>query len=244
MGQVFKRSGFNGSALIRLLSRLAEADVREPANPTADRLSQWFGWTDAISLSAALDGTPATAPTSIRAPRNTEESECNRVRSALANAIVEDNTFGAGKDATSDFAPYRRRYLARQQAMEAGVGSLRSRLRSAMAAKSPAMARLASVDVVMAQVLEAREHSLLSAVPGLLERHFERLRKASEAPAAEEETKEAEAETPDTAAPPSDAWLDVFRKDAQDVLLAELDFRFQPVEGLLDALRTQATRTP
>lgn len=238
MGQVFRRTSFNGSALIRLLSRLAEADVREPANPTADRLSQWFGWTDAISLSAALDGTPATAQTSIRAPRNTEESECNRVKSALANAIVEDNTFGAGKDATSDFAPYRRRYLARQQAMEAGVGSLRSRLRSAMAARSPAMARLASVDVVMAQVLEAREHSLLSAVPGLLERHFERLRKAGEAPAAEE------AQTPDTAAPLPDAWLDVFRKDAQDVLLAELDFRFQPVEGLLDALRTQATRTP
>ncbi|HEY9026624.1 MULTISPECIES: DUF3348 domain-containing protein [Variovorax] len=238
MGQVFRRTSFNGSALIRLLSRLAEADVREPANPTADRLSQWFGWTDAISLSAALDGAPAMAQAGIRAPRNTEENECSRVRTALANAIVEDNTFGAGKDAASDFAPYRRRYLARQQAMEAGVGSLRSRLRSAMAARSPAMARLASVDVVMAQVLEAREHSLLSAVPGLLERHFERLRKAAAAEAASEE------DEAQPAAPPSDAWLDTFRKDAQDVLLAELDFRFQPVEGLLDALRTQATRTP
>ncbi|RTD94560.1 DUF3348 domain-containing protein [Variovorax atrisoli] len=238
MGQVFRRTSFNGSALIRLLSRLAEADVREPANPTADRLSQWFGWTDAISLSAALDGAPAMAQAGIRPPRNTEENECSRVRTALANAIVEDNTFGAGKDAASDFAPYRRRYLARQQAMEAGVGSLRSRLRSAMAARSPAMARLASVDVVMAQVLEAREHSLLSAVPGLLERHFERLRKAAAAEAASEE------DEAQPAAPPSDAWLDTFRKDAQDVLLAELDFRFQPVEGLLDALRTQATRTP
>ncbi len=221
-----------------MLSRLSGADVREPTNPTADRLSQWFGWTDAISLSAALDGAPAMAQAGIRAPRNTEENECSRVRTALANAIVEDDTFGAGKDAASDFTPYRRRYLARQQAMEAGVGSLRSRLRSAMAARSPAMARLASVDVVMAQVLEAREHSLLSAVPGLLERHFERLRKAAAAEAASEE---------DEAQPgalPSDAWLDTFRKDAQDVLLAELDFRFQPVEGLLDALRTQATRTP
>ncbi|WP_295979351.1 DUF3348 domain-containing protein [uncultured Variovorax sp.] len=238
MGQVFRRTSFDGSALIRLLSRLSGADVREPTNPTADRLSQWFGWTDAISLSAALDGAPAMAQAGIRAPRNTEENECSRVRTALANAIVEDDTFGAGKDAASDFTPYRRRYLARQQAMEAGVGSLRSRLRSAMAARSPAMARLASVDVVMAQVLEAREHSLLSAVPGLLERHFERLRKAA---AAEAASKEDEAQP---AAPPSDAWLDTFRKDAQDVLLAELDFRFQPVEGLLDALRTQATRTP
>jgi len=58
MGQVFKRSGFNGSALIRLLSRLAEADVREPANPAADRLSQWFGWTDAISLSPRSTARP------------------------------------------------------------------------------------------------------------------------------------------------------------------------------------------
>jgi len=236
MGQVFRRTSFNGSALIRLLSRLADIDAREPAQPTADRLSQWFGWTDAISLSAALDGAPATtAQPGTRAPRNTEEGECQRVRAALANAIAEDSTFGTGKDATPEFTPYRRRYLARQQAMEAGVGSLRSRLRSALAARSPAMARLASVDVVMAQVLEAREHSLLSAVPGMLEKHFERLRKAAGTPD--------EAET-DSGTQPPDAWLDVFRKDAQDVLLAELDFRFQPVEGLLEALRTQATRTP
>jgi len=33
------------------------------------------------------------------------------------------------------------------------------------------------------------------------------------------------------------AWLDAFRKDVQSVLLAELDVRFQPVEGLLAALR-------
>jgi hypothetical protein len=243
MGQVSRRTGFNGSALIRLLSRLTDIDAREPAQPTADRLSQWFGWTDAISLSAALDGAPATTQPGTRAPRNTEESECQRVRTALANAIVEDTTFGTSKDATPAFTPYRRRYLARQQAMEAGIGSLRSRLRSALAAKSPSMARLASVDVVMAQVLEAREHSLLSAVPGILEKHFERLRKASQAPDVPD-LPDGETETDkDNSAQPDEAWLAVFRKDAQDVLLAELDFRFQPVEGLLEALRTQATRT-
>ncbi|WP_176662877.1 DUF3348 domain-containing protein [Variovorax sp. SG517] len=244
MEQVSRRTGFNGSALIRLLSRLSNVDAREPAQPTADRLSQWFGWTDAISLSAALDGAPATPQTGLRAPRNNEESECQRVKAALANAIVEDDTFGAGKEAASDFTPYKRRYLARQQTMEAGASSLRGKLRAAMAAKSAAMARLASVDVVMAQVLEAREYSLLSAVPGILERHFERLRKAAEA----QQAPDAEAEASETddkphSARPTDEWLDVFRKDAQDVLLAELDFRFQPVEGLLDALRTQATRT-
>lgn len=36
-----------------------------------------------------------------------------------------------------------------------------------------------------------------------------------------------------------DGWLDVFRKDMQSVLLAELDVRFHPIEGLLAALRTR-----
>lgn len=39
------------------------------------------------------------------------------------------------------------------------------------------------------------------------------------------------------AAPTPGAWLETFRKDMRSVLLAELDIRLQPVEGLLAALR-------
>ncbi|MFY2853547.1 DUF3348 domain-containing protein [Achromobacter xylosoxidans] len=38
-------------------------------------------------------------------------------------------------------------------------------------------------------------------------------------------------------APTPGAWLETFRKDMRSVLLAELDIRLQPVEGLLAALR-------
>jgi hypothetical protein len=145
-----------------------------------------------------------------------------RARTALANAIAEDGTAAAA----ADFAPFRRRYLALQQAMEAGIGPLRGRLRALLAARSPAMARLAAVDVVMEQVLAAREHSLLASVPALLEKHFTRLRQASPETVGEPGS-EAEA----------GEWLHVFRKDMKNVLLAELDFRFQPIEGLLEALR-------
>lgn len=225
MAQVSGRTGFNGSALTRLLSRLCEVDVREPRQVTADRLSQWFGWTDAISLSAALNGTPAASspgPSGARTSASAEESECKRVRAALATAIAEDSTFlpSPVRDAAMDpavpvaFSPFRQRYLARQQAMEAGVGPLRGKLRARLAGRSPAMARLASVDVVMEQVLGAQERTLLASVPALLEKHFRRLRQAA-----------------------PDAWLDRFRQDARDVLLAELDLRFQPVDGLLEALR-------
>jgi hypothetical protein len=223
MAQVSQRTGFNGSALIRLLSRLTDIDVRESRQSTADQLSQWFGWTDAISLSAALDGSPVTAISSPRASGSTEDGECHRVRTALAKAIAKDTT-----DTATDFTPFRRHYLAQQQAMETGIGPLRARLRAALAARSPAMARLASVDVVMEQVLAARERNLLATVPALLEKHFKRLRQAGQ-PAPDE---------PDSGVQPG-VWLDVFRKDIRLVLLAELDFRFQPVEGLLEALRTR-----
>lgn len=257
MAQVSGRTGFNGSALVRLLSRLGEVDVREPRQVTADRLSQWFGWTDAISLSAALNGNPAASPSGARASSDAEENECNRVRSALTSAIAQDSAFlpapapasaqstqstqstqftkaSRPKDTAIDtpvaptaptapvaFAPYRQRYFARQQAMDAAVGPLRGRLRARLAGTSPAMARLAGVDVVMEQVLGAQERSLLASVPALLERHFRRLRDAS-----------------------PDGWLDTFHQDARDVLLAELDLRFQPVDGLLEALRTRHKDLP
>ena len=236
MAHVPQRTGFNGSALVRLLSRLTDGDIRESEQASADRLSQWFGWTDAISLSAALNGTPASLPPAPRGSVRADESECARVRAALAQAIAEDSSFAPAKaraataDAQTppDFAPMRQRYLARQQAMETAIGPLRGRLRARLAAGSHDMARLAAVDVVMEQVLGARERSLLASVPAALEKRFARLRKARQ----DEETG-----AEDNAAGGHADWLAVFRKDIQDVLQAELDFRFQPVDGLLEALR-------
>lgn len=206
--QVSRRTGFTGSALIRLLAQLTDIDVPESKQGFADRLSRWFGWTDAISLSAALDGSPAAARSGTRASASAEEGECARVRTASVNAIAADSV------AATDFRSYRRRYVARQQALEASIGPLRGRLRARLAARSPAMARLAGVDAVMEQVLGAHEQRLLATVPVLLEKHFERLRQAD-----------------------GPGWPDVFCKDMQGVLFAELDIRLQPVEGLLDALR-------
>jgi hypothetical protein len=116
--------------------------------------------------------------------------------------------------------------------METRIGSLRGRLRSMVAAQTSEMTRLAVVDAIMERSLGARERSLFGAVPGLLSGHFDRLRQAAQ----DEQDAEATVDSPSAAARPG-AWLDVFRKDMQSVLLAELDIRFQPVEGLLAALR-------
>jgi hypothetical protein len=94
------------------------------------------------------------------------------------------------------------------------------------------MARLAVVDAVMERALSPRERNLLTAVPGMLAGHFDRLRLAEQASLADAEA------AGEASAVKAGTWQNVFRKDMQSVLLAELEVRFQPVEGLLAALRT------
>ncbi|WP_241025792.1 DUF3348 family protein [Burkholderia sp. Tr-20390] len=153
---------------------------------------------------------------------------------------------------TADFADFRQRYLSLQQDMETAIGQLRGRLRVAVAARSSGMARLATLDAIMERVLGARERSLLSAIPALLGTRFGRLRDAERQALADAESAAAAAAA--TANPADDgavvadatavaaivpgAWLDTFRDEMQSILLAELEVRFQTVDGLLAALRT------
>ncbi|KWR88455.1 DUF3348 domain-containing protein [Cupriavidus sp. IDO] len=250
MVQVPRRTGFSGPTLVRLLTRLTDVDAPDSGKSLSSQLSQWLGWADAIALSSALNGSPPAVRSGAQACASAEARECARVRAALAGAIADDGAHAARRRgqarpsmqpdplnasaasvAPVDYAAHRQRYLSLQQTMETGIGSLRGRLRIALSGQAPGMARLATVDAVMERVLGAREQSLLETVPSLLEVHFGRLRQA-------EETRLANAQAagePATVKPGT--WLNVFRKDMQSVLLAELDIRFQPIEGLLAALR-------
>jgi len=242
--QAPRRATVRGPTFIRTLARLTAADVPPPARSLSDQLSQWVDWTHAVALSTALDGRPPAALLDDRILSSADDDECARVRASLTGAIVADRAFAAatprgpgsgnaaGTDETLDFAFYRQRYLALQQTMEASVGRLRERLRSLLTHATPGLVRLAAVDAVMERALSRRERALLAAAPTLLGEHFERLRQAAL-------TADADADDNAPIAAPG-AWLDSFRKDMQNVLLAELDVRLQPAQGLLAALRTHA----
>jgi hypothetical protein len=248
MLQAPQRTALSGPALIRALARLTELDVPESSQSLSDRLSQWLGWTDAIGLSTALGGKPPAVPAGARMDGPAEEAECARVRASLRKTLVGDSAFADARRRPpvpaqdgpaepeadyADYADYRQRYLSLQQTMETAIGNLRGRLRAMLATRTPDMARLAVVDAVMERALGAHEHNLLASVPGMLAGHFERLRVAERgALAAAQNAGEAAGVRPG-------AWLDAFRKDMQSVLLAELDVRFQPVDGLLAALLTR-----
>lgn len=245
MVQAPQRAALSGPALVRLLAQLADTDIAESRQSLPDRLSQWLGWTDAIALSTALNGPPPAVAAGARAFGRDDANLCASVRSALTKTITHEGASAPARrdargaapaapaDESANYAEFRQRYLSIQQAMETDIGQLRARLRVMLAAKSPAFARLATLDAIMERSLGARERSLLASVPALLGTRFERLRAAEQASLADAEA------SGESAAPPPGAWLAVFRKEMQSVLLAELEVRFQPVEGLLAALRAR-----
>ena len=249
-----QRTALSGPTLIRLLARLTDADVAESRKPLSERLIEWFGWTDAIALSTALSGNGQTrsgaraqASAPVGSPGQAEADECARVRTSLGEAIAADSAFAQARRRTGmhappavcdasadmDYAFFRQRYQSMQQSMETAIGALRGRLRAALATRSPEANRLAVLDAVMERVLSVREHNLLATVPGLLAGHFVRLRES------EQQLIEAARAAGPVATVTPGAWLSAFRDDMRCVLLAELDVRLQPVEGLLAALRTR-----
>ncbi|RZA37416.1 MAG: DUF3348 family protein [Lysobacteraceae bacterium] len=232
-----ERTRVAGPTFIRLLARFTGDGQPQSGPSLPEQLSRWIDWTPAVALSRALDGRPeamhASASASVATQWVEQQGEVARVRASLASAIaampgadLRDPAPGA-----PDFSTLRTHYLATQRAMQTATGKLRGRLRDLLAGTSTDMARLAGVDALMEQVLSPREHRLLDAVPVLLEEHFERLRANAH---------EATPRSPAAVDAPAISGMESnrFRKDLQDALLAELEFRFLPIEGLLAALRT------
>jgi hypothetical protein len=212
--------GVAGSELTRLLARLAGASSTRHGAGFAERLGHWLGWSDAISLSAALNaGSSESGPGRSRRPGG-EEADFQRVRAVLEASVAA----GPRENASSptDFGPHQRHCIARQHAMQDAIGALRQRLRDALSSHSPELARLAAIDAVMDQTLAMHERGLLGLVPLRLQAHFERLQRAA---------------GDDT------GWLEAFRDDMNLVLRAELEHRLLPAQGLLDALRTHRQPT-
>jgi hypothetical protein len=239
-----RRTPLTGSAFIRALAALNDVPAPAAGDAFAQRLSQWFDWTHAFSLTAALSdaaGRPELEGLAGRAAASADEREFSRVRAALVKRI-EDAPAGADPvrrparlmagtpapaDVPIDFATWRQRYTACQLAMETQIVPLRRRLRSTLADRSSSLARLAELDTVMEQVVGAQERALLATVAGRLEARFEQLRATQDTASVDS------ADAPTQPGP----WLERFRQEMRDLLLAELDLRLQPVEGLLQACR-------
>ena len=248
------RNRFSSSRLVQLLQQwqLLEPPAQWPG--LGEQLGRWMGWTDAVSLSAVLSGEPAAAPgvglgaapptrplADARAALTPAQAleGLARVRDSLLMDIATDPLFAAvvgGKSSASaqaasapDFAACRRQHQAHQRAMERQLTPWREAVRHLLARHAPTpshplvpLAALAALDAVMARALGERESHLLSRLPRALERHFARLCGC------------AEDQIPSGSEPGSG--LAQFITDLQALLRAELEFRLEPIEGMLEAL--------
>ncbi|WP_336597074.1 DUF3348 family protein, partial [Paraburkholderia bengalensis] len=92
MVQAPQRTVVSGPTLVRLLARLTAADAPASSQSLSDQLSQWLGWTDAIALSTALNGTPpAVARLAMIAASSVD---ARRARTSAAGASLA-STFSA-----------------------------------------------------------------------------------------------------------------------------------------------------
>ncbi|MCK9986239.1 MAG: hypothetical protein AzoDbin1_02711 [Azoarcus sp.] len=258
MAQGLSRTHINGSGLVRALGGLTAADVPPSKQSFADRLGQWLGFADALTLYSALNaGTPGDAPPPAM-PVSQDAAALwqamARVRDALAESITNDGVFRPGParielptpdpraplEKAADFAPYHRYYFAHQRDMAVRIGPLRATVRAALQGRAASLGRLAALaalDAVMDQALAARERDLLATVPVLLGRRFEQRYDAHCATLAETQTADDAARWMQPG-----GWLAEFCRELQSVLLAELDLRLQPIAGLIAALDDEMTR--
>ncbi|MBN8440613.1 MAG: DUF3348 domain-containing protein [Thauera sp.] len=257
MAQALPRTQFNSPKLVRVLAGLGVADVSGARQSVAEMLGDWLAFGDALSLYSALNAAPAGGVESrLPAVANADaakvaRAEFERAQGVLAAAITGSGGARAGRSrvewpapgphaslkAAPDYAPYHQYHLAHQRDMTSAVTALRASVRAALSARSPALGRLAALDAVLEQALAPRERALLATVPALLAKRYEQL--YAELEAAREDADDA-----------GDAgrwmqpggWLAKFRGDMQDVLLAELALRLQPVAALIAALDSEVTR--
>ncbi len=214
-----------------------DAAAAEPARQDVpEHVSRWVSVRDAITLDAAhrtIQALPARwVPARSATGASTRlAAELQRVRQTLVLAIMAPPVLPASPrrgrhpvpraetaaapvaepDGEAAFAPYRKQCLDLQRQMELRIDALRAHARAQLALLSPQLAQLAAMDAVMEQVLGERAQKTLAALPGLLERRCARLRK-------------------DGANGPQ-AWAGAL----QELLLAELETRLEPVVGLIEA---------
>lgn len=234
MAQASSRAGFNRSGLVRLLSGLDGGDVPEAKQSFAERLGQWLDFTDALPLYSALN-TAAPARSAGDSPRDaaTVRASCEQVRAALTEMVSAEGkgrvrwpVFAVDADRRADFSPYLRYYLAQQREMATRISALRAAVRADLALHAGEPGRLAALDAVLEKAFATRERTLLATVPSVLGRRFEHLCQVHGIGAGERA--DGEASEP--------VWLSGFRGEVRAALVAELEVRMQPVEGMADAL--------
>ena len=237
----------NTGPLRRQLAGLGVRAAGAPLPCFGERLARLFDLSDTVALDAANVasrdghfGADGKAAERLRAEleklrqsqRDAIEASVTAERIGTRNGLPAPQA-GPSPAEPPDFEPYRRFYQSKQRQMAAAVPPLRLKARGALTDHGPALARLARIDAVLDATLTGYARKGFGAVPGVLEKRFLALWP--------DRQHSLLSDTPGD--DPRDwmkegAWLHRFCQEMKTLLLAELDARLEPVQGLLMALES------
>jgi hypothetical protein len=221
----------SGSTHARLLQLLAIGDAsRKPGNLPcfAERLSRLFGLGDTMALDAATafrSRQPGMDQGPVFEQLTKELSNTRRALRRKISCYGEEVAPGDNLEAE----PYLNAWLVLQRKVAASSRQLRDKVRKAMKEHNQSLARLAELDSVFDHTMASYTGQCFSHISKVLEQRFHSLQTPSDS-------------APETGNTPDD-WLHRYCEDAQNLLLAELDVRLEPVLGLLEACHNEVNHS-
>ncbi|GAB3372925.1 DUF3348 domain-containing protein [Spongiibacter taiwanensis] len=235
----------------RLFSSALEVgliEVNRAEGGIAEALGRLIDLSDSIALAEALRALARRSPKMEAQPVGDTDAVAHfmnvrgEILAAVASSFAADDTAPfllprADRDTLHDpqtgYSPFQRFYQLHQSEMERQIAGLRHFLRQTLAARSPRLAQLASLDKVVAEPLAEHTRRLLAGLPRGLGKRFAALRDDYL-----QSCPEAEVGDVDRWLEPG-GWLQRFITEMQNLLLAELDFRLLPALGLLEAMEEE-----
>lgn len=232
-----------GSRLVRALADLAVSDVEVSHKNFAARLGQLIDLSDSINIHRVHGGESEPSLESSRESDEAVKMEFLQVRNSIVGTIIKsfDTEKGLARirfprpaadapgDEGSAYEPYGIFYAAHQRDMDFKIQQLRSQVREVAANASPELARLATLDRALGDTLAVHSRKFFSVIPRLLKKRFEHLLHSYQ---------NAQGTSQDNNA----SWLDMlelFGREMRGALLAEVETRMLPAQGLVEAFNSE-----
>jgi hypothetical protein len=245
--QYSAKASLNGSRLLRVLGELAISDAEVSHQHFAQRLGQLIDLSDSVNISRVHGQGSASLFTASTTSEEAITAEFLQVRNAIIASIIksfEDDTGlrriklpqpgpEPAADAASGYEPYGRFYAAHQREMGGRIQRLREQVRETVRGGSAELAQLVVLDEALGDTLAPHSRKFFAAIPGLLARRYAHL--------FHEYTVAC-----DNPQGNSGSWLELlelFCQDMQSVLLAEVEARLLPTQGLIEALHSEIENT-
>lgn len=226
-------AGVSPPRLLQLLAQPGAQPAYERLPCCGELLGRLFGLSDTLALDSAI-GFRTRQPGMDQGPAIERViQELTNTRRALIRKI---SSYGSDVEPTDgvDFEPYLNAWITLQRRVIAASRQLRDKTRKVMKEHNQNLARLAELDSAFDHAMAGYTSQCFSHIPKVLEQRFQALAQALQSPS----------DIPQEAGITPGDWLHSYCEEAQNLLLAELDVRLEPVLGLLEACHNEVTHSP